>query len=422
MAEIDGGRELDRRGFLRLAGGAALVVPLAGALAACGRAEPSTSSPRFGPLPVLDDLTVASDDPIEPDAVLRVYQWKDYLSAGVLEAFERAHADRGVRIDVESFQHIDEAVARLQAPGADFDVVFPTVDVLRGMVEARLLRPLNHDLLPHLPNLWGWFTAADGPFYDPGQRYTTPYTVYTGGIGWRADLVRPADAPDRLDDPTDVFVDPRYRGLVGFYDSYRDALALGLQRDGVTDLAAATDADLAAAAAFLDEAVLATRARFTLDGVQEGLTEAAFAVHQAWSGDILTAPRYAAYEREDAGEVAAALRFRPPAGAAQVVGLDLTAIAATGRFPVAAHAFLDHLLRLEVAMDNFAWNGYQVPMREAAPEAFEDPAFRWADVVPPTLRTALVSEGSFASGQMLVGFGPSEEARWLDQWRRVVPS
>ena len=209
---------------------------------------------------------------------------------------------------------------------------------------------------------------------------------------------------------------------VGFYDSYRDALALGLQRAGVTDLRAASDGDLATARAFLDDAVRTTNARFTLDGVQEGLTESVFAVHQAWSGDILTAPRYAAYEGEDADAVAAALRFVSPAEPARVVGLDLTAVAATGRAPVAAHAFLDHLLRLDVAMDNFAWNGYQVPMREAAPAAFEDPTFRWARVVPSNLRSALIDEAGFAAGQMLVGFGPAEEARWLDQWRRVVPA
>ena len=84
--------------------------------------------------------------------------------------------------------------------------------------------------------------------------------------------------------------------------------------------------------------------------------------------------------------------------------------------------FLDHLLRFDVAMDNFAWNGYQVPMREAPAEAFDDPAFPWRDIVPVHLRDALVDEASFAAGRMLVGFGPSEDARWRDQWSRVVPT
>ena len=228
-------------------------------------------------------------------------------------------------MQVESFTHIDEAVARLQDPASDFDVVFPVIDVLPGLVDAGLLRPLNHDYLPHVRNLWGWFRDGGGPFYDPGQRYTTPYTVYTGGIGWRSDLVAEADAPDRRDDPFDVFLDARYRDRVGIYDAYRDALALGLQRAGVTDLRAATDAELAAAADFLSASVAATNARFTDDGAEEGLPEGTFAVHQAWSGDILTAPRYAAEEGDDPREVAATLRYWSPTGPERVVGLDLTA-------------------------------------------------------------------------------------------------
>ncbi len=416
---------IGRRAFLQRAALLAVGLPLVGAAAACGRrgaspaAAPATTLGQA--LPVDAGLLLASELPIERGATLRVYEWKDYLSASVVRAFEQAYAAADVHVEIESFSHIDEAIARLQDPASDFDVVFPVIDVLPGLVDAGLLRPLNHDYLPHVRNLWGWF-RGDGPFYDPGQRYTTPYTVYTGGIGWRADVVADADAPDRRADPFDVFLDGRYRNRVGIYDAYRDALALGLQRAGVTDLRAANDAELAAAADFLEAAVAATDARFTDDGASEGLPEGTFAVHQAWSGDILTAPRYAAEEGDDPREVAAALRYWSPGGAERVVGLDLTAICSRGRNPVAAHAFLDHLLRFDVALDNFAWNGYQVPMTGATAEAFADPSFPWHGAVPANLRSAIVSEDAFAAGQMLVGFGPSQDARWLAQWSRVVPA
>jgi len=190
----------------------------------------------------------------------------------------------------------------------------------------------------------------------------------------------------------------------------------------VHDLTAATSDQLTAAGNFLADAVATTDVRFTDDGAEEGLPEKTFAVHQAWSGDILTAPRYAAADGDNPAEVAAALRYWSPSEPARVVGLDLTAICAKGRNPVAAHAFLDHLLRFDVALDNFAWNGYQVPMEGATREAFADPSFRWHDAVPANLRDAIVSEEEFAAGQMLVGFGPSQDAAWLAQWSRVVPA
>jgi spermidine/putrescine transport system substrate-binding protein len=419
-------QRIGRRAFLARSALAAASVPLAGAaVSACAR----TSSPASGsatalgePLPIDPGSVLASDRPIEQGATLAVLEWKDYLSKDVLSAFERAHADDGVRVDVQSFEHVDELVARLQDPTNTFDVVFPVVDVLPGMVDAGYLQPLNADYLPHLDNLWSWFRADDGPFYDQGQRYTTPYTVYTSGIGWRIDMVAAVDAPDRRADPYDVFLDAAYREKTGFYDAYREALGLGLQRAGVVDLRDATEAELTAAADFLAEAVARTDARFTYDGAEEGLPERQFAVHQAWSGDILTAPRYAAGYGYDPREVASALRYWSPGGSQRVVGIDLTAIGARGRYPVAAHAFLDHLLRFDVALDNFAWNGYQVPMDGATREAFADPSFRWHDAIPANLRDAIVSEEEFAAGQMLVGFGPAEDALWRAQWSRVVPS
>ncbi len=426
----------DRRAFLRRAALLGLALPLAGAAAtACGRRTAPARVPTAlgGPLPVDAGLLLDGGLPIEQGATLRVYEWKDYLARRVLDDFERANAASDIHVEVSSFTHVDEMVAALQDPASTYDVVFPVIDVLPGMVDAGLLRPLQHEYLPHLRNLWSWFRAGDGPFYDPGQRYTTPYTVYTAGIGWRADMVLPADAPDARADPFAIFTDTAYQGLVGFYDSYREALALGLQRDGVTDLLDATDGELTAAADFLEEAVRVAGAQFTDDGVIEGLPERRFAAHQAWSGDILTAPRYAAGDgygagygatgpSADAAETTAALRYWSPGGPERVVGLDLTAISTRGHNPVAAHAFLDHLMRFDVALDNFAWNGYQVPMDGATREAFADRSFPWHGAVPANLLDAIVSEEDFAAGQMLVGLGPSEDAAWRAQWSRVEPS
>jgi spermidine/putrescine transport system substrate-binding protein len=411
---------LDRREFLRRAGLAVAGLPAAGALlAACSsdlppRPAPSTVAPigagGLGP-------TFQSGRPIERGAVLRVYEWKDYLARDVLRSFERRFRADGVTVKVESFSHVDEAVAVLADPATEYDIFFPTVDVLEGLIAARLLRPLDHDLLPNLENLWPLFRASDGPFYDPGARYTVPYTVYSSGIGWRHDRVDPMDAPDALADPFDVFWNPRYRGQVGMYDDYVEALSLALQRRGVTDLRDATDAELAAAATDLEAAVRDVGVEFTSDGAWDGLPGGEFSVHQAWSGDILTARRYA--EEEGYPERVDRLRYwSPPTG--KVVGCDLMAICARGRNPELAHAFIDHLLQVDVGMANFTWNGYQPPLAALTREAFDDPSFAWSDAVPPNLRDTILSEGDFAGGQMLVGFGPSERARWLAQWNRVV--
>ena len=408
------GRDIGRREFLRAAAfGATAASALGALLGACTR-SPTTMRTNVAPL--------SSGLPVERDATLRVYQWKDYLAKDVLSAFTRRFADANIDVEVESFAQIDQGIARLQEPGAQFDVFFPTIDVLPDLIAAGLLRPLNHDYLPNVANLWSWFSGAGGPFYDPNLQFSVPYTVYSSGVGWRDDLVAAADAPD-VDDPFAIFWNDRYRGRLGIYDAYLEALSLALLRDGVTDLKSATDTDLERAAGALEEAIRVAGVRFTIDGAEEGLPEGEFAAHQAWSGDILTAPRYAEQEEPGTGaRVARELRYRAPTGPGLVVGCDLTAICARGRNPVLAHAFLNHLLDFDTAMDNFTWNGYQPPLSGVTRDAFADRSFPWHAAVPTNLLDAVISEDAFAQGQMLVGFGPSERARWLDQWNRVAPA
>ncbi|MEX1262999.1 MAG: extracellular solute-binding protein [Actinomycetota bacterium] len=415
---------IDRRAFLRRLAAASVTagvtLPSSSALlAACDRAPaakptsvPVLSSPA-GP-------TFESGMPIEKRAVLKVYEWRDYLSRGTLSSFERSFPEGDVRVEVESFAHMDEAVARLQDPATQFDVFFPTIDALAGLIDAGLLRTLDHGQLPNVRNLWPWFREGDGPFYDPGQRYSLPYTVYVSGVAWRDDMVEAADAPDAASDPWSVFWNPDYRGRVGMYDGFLEAMSLALLRDGVTDVRAATDDQLAAAAAALIDAISITDVRFTNDGVEEGLPEGEFAAHQAWSGDVLSAPGYAAAEGDfDLGKQ---LRFWSPPGPEKIVGCDLMAVCERGRHPDLAHAFLNHLLDTRVGVDNFCWNGYQPPLEGVTPEAFAAPDSPWHMEVPPNLLGTLLDNESFADAQMLVGFGPSERARWLDYWKRVTPA
>jgi spermidine/putrescine transport system substrate-binding protein len=410
---------LDRRAFLRRLAAAGVTLPSAAALlAACDRTAPARPSPQ----PILSSPvgpTFESGKPVESTAVLKVYEWREYLSKGTLSSFERSFPDGDVRVEVESFTHMDEAVARLHDPATQFDVFFPTIDALPGLVDAGLVRPLDHGQVPNVGNLWPWFRDDGGPFYDPGQRYSLPYTVYVSGVAWRDDLVAGADAPDAAADPYGVFWNPRYRGLVGMYDAFLEAMSLALLRDGVRDVRAAPDGQLDAATRALADAVATTGVRFTNDGVEEGLPEGEFAAHQAWSGDVLAAPHYAAAEGD--ADVESRLRFWSPAGPEKIVGCDLMAVCERGLHPDLAHAFLNHLLDTQVAVENFCWNGYQPPLEGVTREAFTGPDPRFGMELSPNLLDALLDDASFADAQMLVGFGPSERARWLDYWKRVAP-
>jgi spermidine/putrescine transport system substrate-binding protein len=386
--------------------------PAATLLAACEKAPSpdATGSRPVGP---------TFESRKQGTAVLRVYEWREYLSDGTLRSFEQLFPEGDVRVEVESFTHMDEAVARLQDPATRFDVFFPTIDALAGLAATGLVRPLDHGLLPNTKNLWPWFRDDPGPFYDPGQRYSLPYTVYVSGIAWRDDMVAAPDAPGAASDPWGVFWNPDYRGRVGMYDGFLEAMSLALLRDGVADVRSATDEQLAAAATALGDAIELTAVRFTNDGVAEGLPEGEFAAHQAWSGDVLSAPGYAAAEGDF--DLEQQLRFWSPPGSEKIVGCDLMVVCEAGAHPELAHMFLNHLLDTRVGVANFCWNGYQPPLDGVTREAFAAPESPWHMEVPRNLLTTLLDNDSFADAQMLVGFGPSERARWLDYWKRVAP-
>ena len=390
---------LSRRTFLRAAGTVAGGVVL-GACAP-GRAR-RVAAP--GSLPIHgDNLPVDAATRVERGATLRIYQWRDYLAAEVLDGFARRHAASDVGVEVESFTTMAQAIERLRRPDADFDVFFPTTEALPGLVAERLLLPLTHELLPNTTNLWPYFRTDAGPFYDVGQRYSVPYTVYSTGIGWRRDLVRNGDAPEYLANPYDAYWNERYRGAVGIYDDYREAVAMALLRRGddpnTGEERAITRAvdDLVAMAEGVDVEVSA-------EGAYHELQTGEYAFQQSWSGDLLSAKRFGAVAADDAGLVA----YTWPHGG--IVGCDLTAICARGRNPVLAHAFLDHLMDVGVALRNFRWNGYQPPVGDEAP------------TVAGYLRDAILHPDDLTEGRFLKPLGPEADARWRVGWQRFLES
>ena len=411
---------ITRREFLRTAAAVAGPAAAASLFAACatGRGArdriPVVRQDHPIAWPVHDDnIPISSGLPVERGATLRVYEWRQYLSKDVLDSFARRYEDADITVETESFESREAALGRVSQPGAGFDVFFPTVDQIGGLVEARLLRPLNHDYLPNLRNLWPQFSPPAGPFYDQGLGYTIPYTVFATGIGWRTDMVARADGPDRLSNPYDAFWNPAYRRRVGLYDSYRKVIGMALLHDGVRDVNTRDAVELAEASSALEVLARDSRVALTTEGAYEGLPDGRFALHQAWSGDILSALRWG---RAQALGTAPFLRYFWPSDGAGVVGCDLVAVCAGAESPVLAHAFLNHLLDAGVALRNFAWNGYQPPIADATPQALFAPRSPWRRTIPSNLRSAVLTPEDFARGRFLLGLDPAADAEWLRAW------
>jgi spermidine/putrescine transport system substrate-binding protein len=412
-------RVYTRREFLQRAAILGIAVPvLPSILAACGErgggtgAELAVGTPS-NPVqqPLFDDLTAIESGLEAEDGPLQIYNWADYLNPDVIPMAEDA---LGVNIEIATYFNEEEALAKLSSGEVAYDVWFPTSQRVAVAVAAQLIQPINHDYLPNLAaNVWP--QLAD-PYYDQGSRYSVPYVTYTTGIAWRNDLADSADIEGQSN-PWDVFWNPKYAGQLGLYDSFTDTIAMALLRNGVADPGEATEAELEAAGDALVELIDLVDVRYTIDGAYVGIPEGRFALHHAWSGDLVNSQYY---WPEDGDYSVTRYLWPASAEGATVNGPisnDTLAIPANARRPVLAHQFMNFMLDEEIALENFGWVGYQPPQNSLTPEfLIED---EWvADFLEP----ALVTPADFERDNAWVQ-GPLDaetEALWSEQWTRAT--
>lgn len=398
-----------RRELLVRAGLAGLAVPVLGGLGACTRQQQGSTTGATQLTIAAPDNPVtwpisADNEPIadglrpETGAKLRLYNYADYISPGSLRAFEERY---DVDVSVSTFNTADEALAKVRSGGIPFDVYFPSYDQISKLVSANLIRPLNHSYLPHIEDVWPEFT---NPWYDGEWRYTVPYTIYTTGIGWRADLVG-EDVVNR-DNPYDVFWDEEYANNLAVIDDFHTTMGVVLLRNGITDLNTADPDDLALVRTELLELTETTRPKVTVNMYSE-LPGSQYGLAEMWSGDAVNAQYYLGQ-----GVSADTLRFWFPDDGKGMVDNDLMVVLAGGQNPVLSHLFLDHMLEENNAIANFGWTGYQPPQRSIDADRLVEEQY-----IPPNLVDTAVKPHYFDAGYRLLELPPEVDAAWHEVWQ-----
>jgi spermidine/putrescine transport system substrate-binding protein len=411
-------RGLDRREFVRRSAAAALGLSSAGwVLAGCGGddggdggggagGQAGTTAPfelarRDNPvtLPLFDDNPPVASG-LEPEAgPLKVYNWIDYLDKKT--AKKKFEKEFGVEVEISIFNTMDEAVAKLRS-GTDFDVFFPTVDRLGKLVAAKVLQPLNLDYIPNLEaNIWPELTD---PFYDKGSRYTVPYVIYTTGIGYRTDKV--AQPPEDHTNPYDIYFDEQYKGRMFLLDDYREAMAHLLLRNGVTNVN--TDNDDALEQVRQDLLDLTSSMNVKVSVLDYQLVPEGRAwVHQAWSGDFVSAQYYLSQ-----GVDASVLGYWFPEDGKGLIGSDTIAVLKSAKNPVLAHHWINFMLDNDNAYANFFnFVGYQPPLKTLNPDRLVTD-----EVVPAHLASTVVREEDFDVGYTLLELAPEDDVKWQTIW------
>jgi spermidine/putrescine transport system substrate-binding protein len=147
---------------------------------------------------------------------LNLYNWDTYTGKTTLADFKAA---TGIEVKMSLFATNDELFAKLKAGNPGFDVIVPSNEYVTRFRIAGLLMPLDLAKIPNRANL---LPAFQNPPFDPGRRYSMPYTWLVLGIGYRKSKV------DGVPDSWKWVMDSdRYRGRIGVFSEADDMIELG---------------------------------------------------------------------------------------------------------------------------------------------------------------------------------------------------
>src|SRR5256884_6025544 len=407
---------LSRRSFLQQSAGAGLLASgLGPLLAACNSSGPTTGASGANAIPLPrpnhpvtwpvfpDNKAIKSGLQPEQGATLKLYNWVAYINQKCLKDFGKKY---NCKVEVTTFQNTDEAMAKLRSGQVNFDIFFPTIDLMGQLVMGKMIQPINHSYVPNISQAWSDFT---NPFYDGKWHYTAPYTIYTTGISWRKDHV--PENPYTMANPWAMPWQAKYKSRVAILDDARESISLGLMKNGIFDLNTTNPSQINAAGKSLQD--LAHLTNVHIDNNDYTLIPSGqIWIHHAWSGDIAAAQYY----MPKGVNVDVIGYWFPPDGRGPVAN-DTIAVLKGAPNPVLAHLFLNYMLDFNNVMTNISFNGYMQPINGVTPQRLVK-----EQILPPSLISTVVLPSYFRRGVMQLQIPVATNALWQQAWLQAKSS
>lgn len=274
--------------------------------------------------------------------------WPEYMpeDKGPLEKFKQ---DTGIAYEykeviqenAEFFGKADPVLRAGQSLG--YDIVVMTNGIqLQHMIELGYVVPLDHAKLPN-------FQANAGQkykerSYDPGNKYTVPYTSGVTGIAYNTEFVK-----DKITSIESLF-DPKYKGRVGMMSDAQEIGNFGMIALGI-DPEKSSEADWRKAGEKLKAQRDAGIVRKYYDqSYIDAVAKGDVWLTMAWSGDV--------FQRQLAGEP---VEFVVPAEGG-TIWTDNMLIPKNAANPVDALMLMDYLYQPAVAAELDEFIQYVTPV------------------------------------------------------------
>lgn len=285
------------------------------------------------------------------ERVVNVYNWTDYVDPKVLEDFTR---ETGIRVVYDMYDNNEIVETKLLAGRSGYDIVTPSGPFLARLIKAGIFAKLDRSKLTNAGNVWPE-VAQRLATHDPGNLHAVNYMWGTTGIGINVTKVRERLGPNAPLNSWDLIMKPEFASKlkdcgIHMLDAPEDILPgtmnyLGLNPDSKTE------ADLRKAADALVK-IRGNIRKFHSSEYINALANGEICMAIGYSGDVLQAKKRAE-EAKNGIEIAYII---PKEGA--LMWFDSFAIPADARNVAEAHAFIDYMLRPEVAARNTNFVSY----------------------------------------------------------------
>jgi putrescine transport system substrate-binding protein len=298
-------------------------------------------SGNSGPPPQTSTAAAASEN------VLNIYNWSDFIGPSIISDFEK---ESGIKVHYDVYESNEMMEVKLLSGHTNYDIVVPGGSFFEREVKAGVYRKLDKSLLPNLKNLDPGAVLATA-VYDPGNQYGVDYTwLISVGMGYELGKVK-ARLPDAPLESWRLMFDPKLLARlqdcgVAVLDSPDDVVGSVLAYLG-KDPNSESPEDLASA----EDVLRAIRPYIRyIDSIRyvADLANGDICLVLGWSGDVAQARRRAM----EAGHAVSIGYSVPKEGALSII--DVIAIPADAPHAKNAHAFIDYLLRPDVAAKNAA--------------------------------------------------------------------
>lgn len=270
---------------------------------------------------------------------LHVYNWGDYIDPQVLKDFEDEY---GIKVIYEEYATNEEMLAKIQAGGTDYDVIFPSEYMIEAMINQNLLQEVDFNNLDQFSNIGDEFKNLP---YDPENKYSVPYFWGTMGIVYNKTKV------DEKITGWDALWNEKYAGQIIMIDSPRDTIGITLKKLGYS-LNTRELAELEAAKEELIKQKPLVKA-YEVDNYKNMMIAGEAAMSLAWSGDAMLLME----ENED-------LDYAVPREGTNL-WFDAMAVPVTSKHKREAELFINYMLRPEVSQKCVEYVMYSTPNVEA---------------------------------------------------------